>query len=77
MCITVCTYNSVFNLKIAFNFQILLVGCLSVLEKEIIPESTPLTASAEYRKSLAIGLFYKVNSAFPPGCFWTWSKLTF
>jgi hypothetical protein len=39
------------------------------LEKEIVPESTPLTASAEYRKSLAIGLFYKVNSAFLPGRF--------
>ncbi|XP_028411467.1 xanthine dehydrogenase/oxidase-like [Dendronephthya gigantea] len=36
-----------------------LKGCMNALGKEIIPESTPLTASAEYRKSLALSLFYK------------------
>ncbi|XP_028395681.1 xanthine dehydrogenase-like [Dendronephthya gigantea] len=36
-----------------------LKGCMNALDKEIIPESTPLTASAEYRKSLALSLFYK------------------
>jgi hypothetical protein len=38
------------------------LGCLSVLDKEIVPESTALTASAQYRKSLALGLFYKVSN---------------
>ncbi|XP_028411480.1 xanthine dehydrogenase-like [Dendronephthya gigantea] len=36
-----------------------LKGCMNALDKEMIPESTPLTASAEYRKSLALSLFYK------------------
>ena len=33
-----------------------------MLDKEIVPESSPLTASVEYRKSLAISLFYKVDN---------------
>ncbi|XP_028399776.1 xanthine dehydrogenase/oxidase-like isoform X2 [Dendronephthya gigantea] len=36
-----------------------LKGCLSALDKEIVPEASPLAASTEYRKSLAISLFYK------------------
>ncbi|XP_043564200.1 xanthine dehydrogenase-like isoform X1 [Chiloscyllium plagiosum] len=37
-----------------------LQGALTTLDKEIIPdEDNPLLASAEYRKSLALGLFYK------------------
>lgn len=33
---------------------------LSSLGKEINPDSTPTSASKEYRKSVALGLFYKV-----------------
>ncbi|XP_048383084.1 xanthine dehydrogenase-like isoform X2 [Stegostoma tigrinum] len=40
--------------------NVTLQGALTTLEKEIIPdEDNPLLASAEYRKSLALGLFYK------------------
>ena len=35
-------------------------GALSTLEQEIVPDSPPASASKEYRKSLALSLFYKV-----------------
>ena len=31
------------------------------LEKEVVPKPSNVGASAEYRKSVAIGLFYKVS----------------
>ena len=44
--------------------QILLLfkGCWEKLNEEIVPQSTPVMASGEYRKSLAFALFYKVCS---------------
>ncbi|XP_028415709.1 xanthine dehydrogenase-like [Dendronephthya gigantea] len=40
-----------------------LKGCLNLLNKEIVPESSLLKASMEYRKSLAVSLFYKLYLA--------------
>ncbi|XP_041042508.1 xanthine dehydrogenase-like isoform X2 [Carcharodon carcharias] len=40
--------------------NVTLQGALTILEKELIPDdNNPLLASAKYRKSLALGLFYK------------------
>ncbi|XP_072372292.1 xanthine dehydrogenase-like isoform X2 [Scyliorhinus torazame] len=40
--------------------NVTLQGALTTLEKEIIPDANnPLVVSAKYRKSLALGLFYK------------------
>jgi hypothetical protein len=36
-------------------------GALDALDKELVPNLPPVAASAEYRKSLAISLFYKVS----------------
>ena len=38
----------------------LYVGALETLDKEIVPNLPPAAASVDYRKSLAISLFYKV-----------------
>ena len=37
------------------------LGALDALDKEIVPNLPPAAASVEYRKSLAISLFYKVR----------------
>ena len=37
-------------------------GALSALQQELVPDSPPASSSKEYRKSLALGLFYKVQS---------------
>ncbi len=37
------------------------VGALEALSKELVPSTNPVAASADYRKNLAIGLFYKVS----------------
>ena len=39
-------------------------GALEVLEQEISPHSFPAGSSKKYRKSLALGLFYKVLNNF-------------
>lgn len=39
-------------------------GALEVLEQEISPHSFPTGSSKKYRKSLALGLFYKVLNNF-------------
>ncbi|KAL9979239.1 hypothetical protein ACROYT_G016871 [Oculina patagonica] len=39
--------------------QSTLTGALSALQQEIVPDSPPASSSKEYRKSLALGLFYK------------------
>lgn len=36
-------------------------GALDALDKELVPNLPPAAASVEYRKSLAISLFYKVR----------------
>ena len=36
-------------------------GALDALDKELVPNLPPVAASVEYRKSLAISLFYKVS----------------
>ena len=38
------------------------VGAMAALEQEIVPDSPPAAASAQYRKSLALSLFYKVHT---------------
>ena len=37
------------------------LDALDSLAKEINPDSSPTSASKEYRKSVALGLFYKVR----------------
>ena len=37
------------------------VGALEALSKELVPSTNPGAASTDYRKNLAIGLFYKVS----------------
>ena len=37
------------------------LGALDALGKELAPNLPPVAASVEYRKSLAISLFYKVR----------------
>ena len=39
-------------------------GALECLEKELAPNSLLVGASPQYRKSLAIGLFYKVKDPY-------------
>ena len=34
---------------------------MTLLAEELVPEEDPVLASAEYRKQLALGLFYKVS----------------
>ena len=45
---------------------------INCLEKEIVPKPFKVGTSVEYRKSVAIGLFYKVRiiyvSHLPDGC---------
>ena len=36
-------------------------GALDALDKELVPNLPPAAASVEYRKNLAISLFYKVS----------------
>ena len=38
-------------------------GALELLGNEIVPNTPPAAASAQYRKSLAISLFYKVDTS--------------
>ena len=47
--------------KINKRFFFFVSGALSTLEQEIVPDSPPAGASKEYRKSLALSLFYKVH----------------
>ena len=53
-----CTYH-VHTLKLSPLF-LTVQDALSSLEGEIVPDTTPVAATTKYRKSLAIGLFYKV-----------------
>ena len=40
--------------------HLVLSAALTFLQKELVPDNPPVAASAEYRKSLACSLFYKV-----------------
>ena len=52
-------------------------GALESLGNEIVPNTPPAAASAQYRKSLAISLFYKVDTSIfvqlRPSCVLTFS----
>ncbi len=37
------------------------VGALEALSQDLVPTPHPAAASADYRKNLALGLFYKVS----------------
>ena len=52
--------------RVPLKYLLLLVfspGALESLGNEIVPNTPPAAASAKYRKSLAISLFYKVDTA--------------
>ena len=56
------------------NDHAMFLEAVNILEGELIPDNDPVLASPQYRKQLAVGLFYKVQNNFNPltnviGCF--------
>lgn len=45
-------------------FTVCFVGALESLSKELVPNTYPGAAASDYRKSLALSLFYKVSAWF-------------
>lgn len=54
-------YVNVFCKLSVFMFILTFLDALTILSGEIVPDSGPVLASPTYRKSLAIGHFYKVG----------------
>lgn len=44
-------------------FSLVCLDALAALEQDIVPDTPPVAASVEYRKSLALSLFYKVHTS--------------
>ena len=50
--------------RCALFFSITFIGALEILKTEVNPISKPLLASPEYRRNIALALFYRVRTLF-------------